>query len=76
MESFCVMNDEEYVNTWKKDLYGRLNDVKIEALDLSQRAEKAMNKLMRIQTKNDMENFIQEIVDIDADLYRVSVDKL
>lgn len=72
----CVMNDDEYVQSCKQDLYGRLNDIKIESLDLSQKAEKAMNKLMKIQTKNDMENFMQEIIDIDDDLYRVSVDKL
>lgn len=72
----CVINDDEYVQNWKKDLYGRLNDIKIEALDLSQRAEKAANKLMQIQTKNDMENFLQGIIEIDDDLYRISVDKL
>lgn len=43
--------DDEYVQSCKKDLYGRLNDIKIEALDLSQKAEKAINKLMKIQTK-------------------------
>lgn len=72
----CAMSDYEYVQSWKKDLYSRLNDVKIEALDLSQKAEKAMKKLMNIQVKNDMENFIQEIIDIDDDLYRISVNKL
>ena len=76
----CVMDDGEYVQSCKKDLYGRLNDIKIEALDLSQKAEKAMKKLMKklmkIQTKNDMKNFMQEIIDIDDDLYRISVNKL
>lgn len=70
------MNDDECIRSWKQDLCGRLNDIKIEALELSQRSEKAMNKLMQIKTKNDMENFLQGIVGIDDDLYRISVDKL
>lgn len=70
------MNDDECIWSWKQDLCGRLNDIKNEALELSQRSEKAMNKLMQIKTKNDMENFLQGIIGIDDDLYRISVDKL